>query len=478
VRKACSCALVVSVLLTILTALPAAAAEARRPVWTSLYRGPHAGLDEPRAIGVSPDGRVVFVSGVHHVVGRFDEVTIAYDADSGRKLWVAAHGGPRPRRVVALAVSPLGDRVFVTSTIYHPASTGRDFHTAAYSARSGKRLWIRQYDGTGPLQGDDEPVAIVSDPSGRRVYVAGTSFEDGVESLTAIAYNAATGHTEWASHLSRDPGNGSSHEPYAAATAAALSPTGPTLYVTGFTTDSFVIHATTVALRTGNGGTRWVSDYTVPDSYFRPSSVAVSPRGDQIYVTGPAGGTDGVPFETVTVAHSADDGSVVWTRARPGMYSRIVASVSPSGGRLVIAGSGPGYEDLSGASLDHWVVVCYGPRGGRRLWERYFGSQAGIASETPYAIAASRATGRVYVAGSIASRGSHDWWAVVAYRVTDGLRLWRGRIVGPWRPSGSGGDAIAASASDGHVFITGASAERASDGPGLDFNFLTAAYRG
>jgi hypothetical protein len=476
VRKACSFAVVVSVVLAILTPPPAAAGP-RRPEWSSLYRGPRTGLDEPRAIGVSPNGRVVFVSGVHHVVGRFDTVTIAYDADSGRKLWMAVHGGRRPRRVVALTVSPLGDRVFVTSTIYHPTSTGQDFLTVAYSTRSGKRTWSRQYDGTGPLPGDDEPVAILSDPSGRRVYVAGTSLEEGVESFTAIAYDAATGHTEWIRHLSRDPGNGSSHSPYAAATAAALSPTRPILYLTGFTTDSFVIHATTIALRTGTGGTRWISHHTVPDTYFSPSAVAVSPRGDQVYVTGPAGGTNWVPFETVTVAHSADDGSVVWTRARPGLYSQIVASVSPFGGRVVIAGSGPGYKDLSGATLSHWVVICYGPRNGRPLWERYFGSQAGIASERPYAIATSRSMRRVYVAGSIASRGSHDWWAVVAYRVTDGRRLWRSRIMGPWRPSGSGRDAIAATSSDRQVFITGASAKRASDGPGLDLNFLTGAFR-
>lgn len=475
-RKACSYGVAVSVAFTTLSALPAAA-EPRRPVWTSLYRGPHQGLDEPRAIGVSPNGRVVFVSGVHHVVGRFDEVTIAYHADSGRTLWVAVYGGRAPRRVVALAVSPLGDRIFVTSSVYHPRSTGRDIVTSAYSGHSGKRLWIRRYDGAGPLPGNDEPVAIVPDESGRRVYVAGTSFEDGVESLTAIAYNAATGHAAWIKHLSRDPGNDYSREPYAGATSVALSPTRPILYVTGFTTDSYVIHATTIALRTRTGTTKWISDHTVPSSFFTPTAVAVSPGGDQVYITGPAGGTNGVPFETVTVAHSADDGSVAWERARPGLYSPIVASVSPVGGRVVIAGSGPGYEDLSGASLDHWVVVCYGPRTGRRLWQRYFGGQAGIASETPYAIVTSRAMRRVYVIGSIASRGKHDWWAVVAYRVTDGRRMWRSRIVGPWRGGGSGGDAIAASSSDRHVFITGASAKRASDGPGLDLDFLTAAYR-
>jgi hypothetical protein len=412
------------------------------------------------------------------VVGRFEDVTIAYDADSGKELWRAADGGPAPRRVVALGVSTLGDRVFVTGTIYHPRSTDLDFLTEAYAARSGRRLWTRQYDGAGSVPDDDEPVAILPDPSGRHVYVAGTSSEQGVESLSVIAYDAAIGHTEWISHLSRDPGNGFSKEPYAAATSAALSPSRRIIYVTGFTTDSFVIHGTTIAFGTRAGHTRWISDDMVTDSYFWPSAVAVSPRGGQVYVTGPAGGTNWVPFETVTVAHSAEDGSVSWTRARPNMYSRIAASVSPFGGRVVIAGPGPGYKDLSGATLDHWIVVCYGPRGGSRLWQRYFGSQAGIASETPYVVATSQTMRRVYVVGSIASRGTHDWWAIVAYRVTDGRRLWRGRIVGPWRGAGADLDAIAAAASGGRVFITGSSAKRASDGPGLDLNFLTAAYRG
>jgi DNA-binding beta-propeller fold protein YncE len=455
-----------------------AGAAPRRPQWTALYRGPRTGLDQPHAIGVSPNGRVVFVSGVHHVVGRFDQVTIAYDANSGKRVWTSVHGGRIPRRVVALAVSPLGDRVFVTGTIYHPRSSGFDFLTLAYSAHSGQRLWARQYEGAGPVPGADEPVAIVADPGGHRVYVAGTSVEDGVESFTAIAYGAGTGHTEWISHLSRDPGNGFDHEPYAAATSAALSPTRRILYVTGFTTDSFVIHGTTIALRTGTGGKSWTSDYAVPDSLYWPSAVAVSPDGEHVYITGPGGGTNGVPFETVTVAQSADGGSVVWTRVERNMYSRIVASVTPFGGRVVVAGGGSGYDDRSGASLEHWVVACYRPRDGRRLWERFFGSQAGIASEFPYAVAASPLMRRVYVVGSIASLRRHDWWAIAAYRVTDGHRLWRGRIVGPWRGSGADSDAIAVAAWDRHVVITGGSAKEASDGPGLDLNFLTAAYRG
>lgn len=477
-RRVLSC-IVVLVSVVLLT-LPSKAGpgQPRRPEWAALYRGPNAGLDQPHAIGVSPDGRIVFVGGVHHVVGGFDQVTIAYDAGSGRKIWSAVHGGRIPRRVIALAVSPLGDRVFVTGTIYHPRSSGLDFLTVAYSARTGKRLWTREYEGRGPVAGEDEPAAIMADPSGRRVYVVGTSLEDGVESFTAIAYGAGTGHTEWISHLSRDPGNGSSHEPYASATSAALSPTQRVLYVTGFTTDAFVIHGTTIALRTGTGGTKWIADDTVPGSYFWPSAVSMSLDGGRIYVSGPGGGTNGVPFEAVTVAHAAEDGSVIWTRAQRDMYWPVVSAVTPFGGRIVVASGGSGYDDRSGASLEHWVVACYRPRDGRRLWERFFGSQAGIASEFPYAVAASPLEPRIYVVGSIASRSRHDWWGIAAYRVTDGRRLWWGRIVGPWRGSGADRDAVAVSAWGRHVVITGASAEEASDGPGLDLNFLTAAYQG
>jgi hypothetical protein len=47
------------------------------------------------ALGVSPDGTTVFVSGTS--IGRdgsFDYATVAYDASTGHGLWLARYNGP------------------------------------------------------------------------------------------------------------------------------------------------------------------------------------------------------------------------------------------------------------------------------------------------------------------------------------------------------------------------------------------------
>ena len=58
------------------------------------YNGPGNGDDVAYALGVSPDGSKVFVTGRSTGSTSADYATVAYDASSGTQLWVKRYNGP------------------------------------------------------------------------------------------------------------------------------------------------------------------------------------------------------------------------------------------------------------------------------------------------------------------------------------------------------------------------------------------------
>jgi WD40 repeat protein len=108
-------------------------------LWVRRYNGPANGADESYggSLGVSPDGSQVFVTGTSQgSTSGYDYATVAYDASTGAPLWVRRYTGPANAtdRAHALGVSPKGSKVFVTG-----ASTGSngyyDYATLAYSIK-------------------------------------------------------------------------------------------------------------------------------------------------------------------------------------------------------------------------------------------------------------------------------------------------------------------------------------------------------
>jgi hypothetical protein len=96
------------------------------------YNGPGKSADYAFSLGVSPDGTEVFVTGNSDGVGSgFDYATIAYDASSGARLWVARYNGPGDSNdyATALRVSPNGTEVFVTGRSF---GSSDDYATIAY----------------------------------------------------------------------------------------------------------------------------------------------------------------------------------------------------------------------------------------------------------------------------------------------------------------------------------------------------------
>src|SRR5206468_789061 len=118
-------------------------------LWAARYNGPGNGDDDATALGVSPDGSKVFVTGSS--LGstiNIDYATIAYDAATGAKLWAARYNGPANGgdSANALRVSADGTKVFVTG--YSTGSTSDlDYATLAYDAATGVELWVKRYNG-------------------------------------------------------------------------------------------------------------------------------------------------------------------------------------------------------------------------------------------------------------------------------------------------------------------------------------------
>jgi putative pyrroloquinoline-quinone binding quinoprotein len=297
--------------------------------------------DHPYDIGVSPDGKTVFVTGVSD--GRTspqDFVTISYDATSGAKVWSDRYSGADPFAgdlPSALAVSPDGSKVFVTGESYQGAETAQDFLTIAHDAVSGDRLWIRRFGGL-PEGAYDTPHDIAVGPAGRRVFVVGgvqTDTSTGYADVGVVAYRASTGHQAWGKRLGASGTDDG-------AESIAVNANG--VYVTGFSG----LDIGTIALDTGDGSTQWKRLYDGPggqnDLAF---SVATSGDGSMVFIAGQecavatadCGGGTGYRFATLAYDTL---GQLSWARGYSGPVgnsdSAQAVAANPLGGAVYVTG--------------------------------------------------------------------------------------------------------------------------------------------
>ena len=144
---------------------------------------------------------------------------------------------------------------------------------ASLSPGPGAQLWAARYQGSRPVS---VAYAAAVSPGGQTVFVTGksagtSSFVD----YATVAYDAATGARRWLQRYS-GPGYG-----YDAAQSVAVSPSGGTVFVTGYSqgaTSSY--EYATVAYNAATGAQLWAARYHGPgNSYDAATSVAVSPGG-------------------------------------------------------------------------------------------------------------------------------------------------------------------------------------------------------
>lgn len=364
--------------------------------WEARLDGQQAGHDTARAAALSPDGSRLYVAGVTDEVvqpggwSRADLSVSAYDTATGERLWHATYDGSDVNGpygyngVYDLAVSPDGERVYVTGDSLAGA-TRWDIPVFAFRADDGAEIWrVRLGDGE-----DERGRFIATD--GDRVYVAGFRAVQGVAGFTMVlaAFEAtdpeALGELAWRVDVT-DAGSESplamalsggrlfvgtsrnrvlsfetatGDRPWAAplqhsVADLTLDPAGERVVVTGTRSkppQAFGLVARdldfgTTVLDAGAGSLGWFTTYELPGRTEEEArAVAVSPGGDEIYVTGYSSDAyyTYVPG-FATVAYDAASGDQLWQaryRETPAVIDADTASeiaVAPGGDRLYVGG--------------------------------------------------------------------------------------------------------------------------------------------
>jgi DNA-binding beta-propeller fold protein YncE len=272
-------------------------------LWTARYDGAANRDDYPSAIGVSPDGTRVYVTGTSQESSRPKVVaatTVAYAAATGAQVWVDHFTDDGTSGGYSLAVSPDGERVYVTG-----GSGFKHFTTIAYNAASGTRAWSTidtAVAGTGGL--------ITTSPDGKRVYAAGpiAGMAANTGDFGTLAYDAATGARLWTSRYA-GAGIGSN-----GVSGLAVNPNGAQVYVTGTNVGSGSAQDyATVAYRATDGSQAWAARYNGPANLSDyAGGMDVSPDGSRLILTG---SVDQVRSDFATIAY--DTGTKVATGPAP-----------------------------------------------------------------------------------------------------------------------------------------------------------------
>jgi outer membrane protein assembly factor BamB len=433
-------------------------------LWASRYNGPGNGVDQAYSVAVSPGGGAVYVTGESAGSGTgFDYATIGYDTATGAQLWASRYNGPASGSDIArsVAVSPDGATVYVTGQSLGSTS-GFDYATVAYNAATGAQLWASRYNGPG--NGTDIAYSVAVSPDGRAVYVTGQSVgTKGSDDYATVAYDAATGKRLWAS---RYDGPGSFNEAY----SVAVSPDGAAVYVTGQSLGSAGFDYATVAYDAATGKRLWVQRYNGPgNGEDIARSVAVSPTGGTVYVTGQSYGGKATAFDYATVAYNAATGARQWVSRYNGPASgedaAFKVAVSPNAATVYVTGESAGGT----ATGSDYATVAYNATTGKQRWASRYNGPAS-STDAAYSLAVRPDGTAVYVTGGSNGGSTRYDYATVAYNATTGSQLWASRYNGP----SSNDDiafAVAVSPTNGTVFVTGESLT-----PPTDWDYATVAY--
>jgi outer membrane protein assembly factor BamB len=420
-----------------------AAASPGAQLWAARYD--NGGNGGATSVAASPNGKLVFVTGYVTAGALEDYATVAYSAATGAQLWAARYTDPGHGidRAYSVAVSPNGNTVFVTGTSF----TGTTYYyaTIAYNAATGAQQWVARYEITNP--NGDPAVGAVS-PEGTTVFVTGTST---VSDYTTVAYNAGTGAQLWVARYAGVAGGGSY------ASSVAVSRDGTKVFVTGAsigTNDSYGY--ATVAYNAATGVQLWAERYDgVAGGGSERGATSVAVSGSTVFVTGSSYGGSTTSYDYATVAYSATTGAQLWVKRYNGPGSgddqAYSVAVSPNGKAVFVTGYSEG-----AAESRAYTTVAYNAANGAQLWvERYNGpGDFGDA----YAVAVSPNGNTVYVTGYSYGCvcGGRDY-ATVAYSAATGAQQWVQRYDG----AGLGNEAlaIAVSPTTGTVFVTGYSVD-------------------
>jgi DNA-binding beta-propeller fold protein YncE len=388
-----------------------------------------------------------------------DYVTIAYATGTGATVWGKSYIGPGNSSDYgySVAVSPDSSKVFVTGESYGGSSTGYDYATIGINATTGGSLWLRRYNGPG--SSTDSGQSVVVSPDGSKVFVTGYSEgESTYYDYATIAYDAVTGVELWAARFSRSPD--SDDEPW----SLAVSPDGSRVFVTGFSTGPTSQRDwATVAYDAITGTPVWVKRHNGPAKQDdNASDLAVSPDGTTLFVVGTEWGTASFA-DAAIVAYSTSDGTARWARRYDGPAHKddyaISVAVAPDGTEVYLTG---GSSAVSGAS--DYVTMAFGASDGTKRWLRRYNGPA-RSEDNATDLQVTPDVGMVVVTGWSMAQQGQPQYTTIAYDSSSGATVWVTR---------SDQDAyatdVAISADGTQAFVTG----EAGSTPGFDYS--TVAY--
>lgn len=432
--------------------------------WVARHHGAiDASGDYAYAVALSPDGRSVFVAG--------DEEdgfgTLSLDAATGTVRWSSHWDRVNGSWDVAYAVvvSPDGARVYVLGLSLDgpPAVQSRyDYVTVAYDAGTGAELWTASLPGpdfeewwpTKPLVREHRFTLGVS-PDGARVFVAGFNWggTGAFRDYVAVAYDATSGAELWRTRYDAHQDNDILH-------SLAVSPAGDLLVLTGQSTRGGAWEYETVALNASTGAASWSAHLAAGGSGGATAlHAAFSPDGRRAYVTGSTwSGTpgNGALVNATTVAYDASNGAEVWRAA----YDDAGTSALP-GDKPVGVRAGPDgrrvYVEVQGEG-GAFATVAYDAATGAQDWVARYprGSDARDVAVSPDG-ARVFVTGSEY--GSSAAGDTQQDFAVLAYDAATGSLAWsayyeRPTSNPPWARVESP-NALAVSPAGDRVVVTG-----------------------
>jgi outer membrane protein assembly factor BamB len=331
------------------------------------------------------------------------------------------------------------------STVYVTGTSNSQFLTVAYDACTGAVLWSASYEVGGD---DDAATALAVSPDGSTVFVTGGDDTANGGGYSTVAYDAATGAQLWVA--SYDATN--TDEP----TSVAVSPDGSTVFVTGVSGESLTESAT-VAYNASTGAQLWVVRLDAAPSTPTPNHayLAVSPDSSTVFVTGASYSGSTCGFATVALA--ATTGTQLWAAnyAPAGACAAPSAlALSPDGSTLYVTGyAAASIKGCSAGPSDcpAFATVAYDTATGNEEWASVYGTTGEDMRAVDLAVSPDGSS--VYVTGTNCGAGVCGNYATVAYdATTDGTQLWA-------TPFADGGDAyanaVAVSPDGSTVFVTG-----------------------
>jgi len=328
-----------------------------------------------------------------------------------------------------------------TAALYATPPAQASAFGAAHVA-PGTRLWVSRFHSSDAL-------AIAVSNGGSKVFVTGSA---------TIAYDAATGNRLWVDQ----PTGGD---------AIAVSPDRNVVFITGAKTTPLHLSAYfhTVAYQATTGAQLWASDYALPGPRRAdPQSLAVSPDGSAVFVTGYSRG-QASGFDYTTVAYNAVTGTQLWVRRYNGPANgndfATAVDISKDGRTVYVTGISVGGRPRR----FEFATIAYSAATGARRWVSRFNERASRSDSAP---ALRVSSGTVFIAGTSGAKTSPSAsYATVAYSAATGAQRWVRMYAGA-RRGGNFESSLAVGRGGRAVYVTGES-QRSS---GL-YDFATVAYR-